>query len=119
MRIEWHFGNEPTSDFGNITASAPKSAWELSKGHSSLEAFLSQIESDLFKAIEIPLGYSNSLRKEWDSIRSLADERNIVIKRADKGSCIVFWDRNDYVKEREMQLSNQNVNNMSILKKKQ
>ena len=118
MRIKWHFGNEPTSDFDNITASAPKSAWKLSKGHSSLEAFLSHIESDLFKAIEIPLGYSNSLKKEWDSIRSLADERNIVIKRVDKGSCVVFWDRNDYVKERKMQLGNQNVNKMSSLKKK-
>ena len=90
MRIKWHFGNKPTSDFGNITASAPKSARKLSKGHSSLEAFLSQIESDLFKATEIPLGYSNPLKKEWDSVRSLADERNIVIQKADKGSCVVF-----------------------------
>ena len=30
-------------------------------------------------------------------------------KRADKGSCVVIWDRNDYVKEAEIQLSNQNV----------
>ena len=32
-----------------------------------------------------------------------------MIKRADKGSCVVIWDRNDYVKEAEIQLSNQNV----------
>ena len=32
-----------------------------------------------------------------------------MIKRADRGSCVVIWDRNDYVKEAEIQLSNQNV----------
>ena len=36
-------------------------------------------------------------------------DRNIVIKRDDKGSCVVIWDRNDYIKEAEIQLSNQNV----------
>ena len=33
----------------------------------------------------------------------------MVIKRDDKGFCVVIWDRNDYVKETEIQLSNQNV----------
>ena len=32
-----------------------------------------------------------------------------MIKRADEGSCIIISDRNDYVKETEIQLSNQNV----------
>ena len=37
-------------------------------------------------------------------MRSLADDRSIVIKKADKGSCIVVWDRNDYLREAEKQL---------------
>ena len=32
-----------------------------------------------------------------------------MIKRTGKGSCLVIWDTNDYVKEAEIQLSNQNV----------
>ena len=32
-----------------------------------------------------------------------------MIKRADKGSCVVIWDKSDYVKEAEIELSNQNV----------
>ena len=32
-----------------------------------------------------------------------------MIKRADKGFCVVIWDRSDYVKGAETQLSNQNV----------
>ena len=74
-----------------------------------MEVFLSQVESDLFKTIERPLGYSNLSKEEWDAIRSLADDRNIVIKRADKRSCVVIWDRNGYIKEAEIQLSNKNV----------
>ena len=100
MRIKWHFRNEPTSDFSNIPAFAPKSAWKPPQDHPNLEVFLSQIESDLFKATERPLGYSNLSKEEWDAIRSLADDRNVVIKRADKGSC---------VKEAEIQLCNQNI----------
>ena len=38
-------------------------------------------------------------------MRTLADDRTIVIKKADKGSCVVVWDRNDYVKEAEKQLN--------------
>ena len=46
------------------------------QGHPNLEVFLSQLESDLFKVIERPLGYSNRSKEEWDAIRSLADDKN-------------------------------------------
>ena len=42
-------------------------------------------------------------------MRALADDRSIVIKRADKGSCEVVWNRMDYLLEIEKQLSNTNV----------
>ena len=40
------------------------------------------------------------------SRRSLADDSSIVIKRADKGSCIVAWDRNGCLREGEKQIGN-------------
>ena len=89
-RIKWQFRNEPTSDFSNIPAFAPISTWKPPKGHTNLEVVLSKVEYDLFKAIEGPLGYSNLSKEEWDAIRSLANNRNIVIKRAEKGSCVVI-----------------------------
>ena len=110
MRIKQHFGNEPTSDISNTPSFAPKSPWKPPKGHLNLEVLLSQVdESDLFKAIERLLGYSNLSRERWDATRPLADDMNIVIKRADKGSCAVISDRDDYVKEAEIQLSNKIV----------
>ena len=32
-----------------------------------------------------------------------------MIKKADKGSCVVVWDRNDYIKEAEKQLIDTNA----------
>ena len=43
------------------------------------------------------LKYSNRSKKEWQAIRALADDRIIVIKRTDKGSCVVVWDRMGYL----------------------
>ena len=45
---------------------------------------------------------------EWNAIRSLADDRSIIIKKADKGSCII-WGRNDYLMKAEKQLSDKKV----------
>ena len=34
-------------------------------------------------------------------MRGLAEDRNIIIKPADKGSCVVLCDREDYLAEAE------------------
>ena len=56
----------------------------------TLEVFLSQVENELFKLPQADIKYSNLSREEWNAIRSLADDRNIIIKKADKGSYIVI-----------------------------
>ena len=49
--------------------------------------------------------YSNLSQEEWRAVRSLLDDRSIVSKKADKGSCVcvVVWDRWDYIKGAEKQ----------------
>ena len=42
-------------------------------------------------------------------MRNLQEDRNVIIKPADKGSAVVIWDRNDYLKEAEKQLSNKST----------
>ena len=42
-------------------------------------------------------------------MKSLADDRSILIKKADKGSNVVVWDRYDYIAEVERELKDQNV----------
>ena len=39
-------------------------------------------------------------------MRSLAEDRDIIIKTADKGSCVVVWGREDYLAEGYKQLTN-------------
>ena len=78
-------------------------------GHPNIEVFLSKIEQEIFKEVQSPLGYSNLSKEEWKAVRSLANDPNIVIKKADQGSCVVIWDRGDYIMEAERQLNDKAV----------
>ena len=71
--------------------------------------FLSQVENELFEKTKEPACYSNLSQEELWAIRALADDRSIVVKKADKGSCIFVWHWADYLREAEKQLSDKNV----------
>ena len=51
-------------------------------------------------------------------MHSLVNDRNIVIKKADKGSCVVVWDRESYKPEASELLNNENVYKRVTLKDK-
>ena len=55
------------------------------------------------------MGYSGLSKEEWEAVRTFSDDLNMVIKKADKESCVVVWDRNDYITEAESQLKNEQV----------
>ena len=60
--------------------------------------------------IEIPQNKSNNLtREEQSALYNLKNDKNIVIKSADKGSAVVVWDRDDYIKEAEKQLGDKEI----------
>ena len=42
-------------------------------------------------------------------MRAVANDRSIVIKKADKDLCVVLWDPNDYIAEAEKQLKDDNI----------
>ena len=44
-----------------------------------------------------------------ESLRSLAADKTIVIKGANKGSSVVVWDKSDYLHEASRQLQDQNI----------
>ena len=99
MQTKSRFWHEPSDNFSEILAFRPKSSWKPPTEHRNSEEFLSSGEQELFRDIEIPLRYSNLSSEEWGAIRSLAHDRSIVLKKADKVSVAVVWDRDDYVKE--------------------
>ena len=60
--------------------------------------------------IEIPSKRFNNLTKEErEALYSLKDDPSIIIKGADKGSVVVVWDREDYLKEAYRQLDDKEV----------
>ena len=99
MTIKWYFRNEISENSSEKPAFTPKSKWKPPKGHPSLEVFLNQIEKELFELAGSPLNYSNFSK----------EDRSVLIKKADKGSCVVVWDREDYIAEAERQLGDVTV----------
>ena len=60
--------------------------------------------------IEIPKDkYNNLTGKERQALYHMKNDKNIVNKGADKESVVVVWDREDYIKEAEKQLGDNDV----------
>ena len=60
--------------------------------------------------LEIPSKRNNNLTKEErDALYSLRDNSTIFIEGAGKGSVVIVWDREDYVKEAYKQLEDREV----------
>ena len=108
MHLKWYFRGE-LDTISEKSAFRPKSLWISPKGYPFLEAILSQVEVESFKMSSSSIRYSNMHKDEWDTIRSLADDRNIVTKRTDKSSCVVIWDGNDYLLQADKQLKDKKV----------
>ena len=71
----------------------------------------------MFELPKADIRYSNLSWEEWNAIRSLADDRNIIIKKAAEGSCIIIWGRNEYLIEAEKQLSYKKVYQEEVIVK--
>ena len=55
--------------------------------YACFKVFLSQVEDEHCEINKQDLRYPNLFQEQWRAIRSLADDRSIVTKKADKGSC--------------------------------
>ena len=55
------------------------------------------------------LKHNKSSKEDRQAIRALADDHTIVIKRTDRGLCVVVWDRMDYLLEVEKQFRDSNI----------
>ena len=103
----WHFWNDERT----FTAEKfrPKSSFNPRNKDAIIETYLSCLEERLLD-IEIPSKrYNNLTKDERDALYSLKDDPSIIIKGADKGSVVVVWDREDYLKEAYKQLYDREV----------
>ena len=104
----WHFRNNERI-FNCSIKFRPKSTFNPKNKDVIIETYLSSLEEKLLD-IDIPKDKFNNLSKEErDALYSLKNDNTIVIKGADKGSAVVVWDREDYLKEAHKQLSDEEV----------
>ena len=98
----WHFrSNEKIFDCN--TKFRPKSTFNPKNKDVIIETYLSSLEVKLLD-IDIPKDKFNNLSKEErDALYSLKNDNTIVIKRAEKGSAVV------YLNETHKQLSDEDV----------
>ena len=101
LRLLWHLSNEEqTSTFNPFRRT---SKFNPKGKDASIEMYLSQLEEEIL-AIDTGISYLNVTREEREALNT-----SISIKGADKGSAVIVWDREDYIKEAESQLSDKTV----------
>ena len=101
LRLAWHFRNDENSLVWNRFRK--KSNFNPKDKDAAIEIYISRLEQELLD-INTNLKYHNITREEREAINTLRNDTSIIIKEADKGSGIVVWDRDDYLKEAELQL---------------
>ena len=99
LRSKWHFRNE--ENVFALDQFQPKPTFNPRNTEVAIEVYMSSLEEKLMK-IEISKDkYNNLTSEERQTLYDLKNDKNIVIKAADKGSALVVWDREDYIKEAE------------------
>ena len=88
-----------TNETQIVPSSKIRASWYLPKIRSSPEIYLNLVEKELSKFVVSFLSISSFTKKEWTDMGYFAEDWSITIKKVDKGSCIVVWDRNDYIPE--------------------
>ena len=90
--------------FSDQPSLSPKLFWSQTTNHSNLKVFLNHFEHELFQIPGKSFTYFNFTKVYVQAIKSLTNDRYIVIEKANKGSCAVVWDRADYLSKAEKQL---------------
>ena len=95
LHLKWYFRNDE-KEFGR-NKFKPQSTFNPRNKDAAIEIYLSSLEEKLMN-IEIPQSkYINLTRQERGALYNLENDKNVVIKGADKGSAVVVWDRDDYI----------------------
>ena len=109
IRLKMQFLNEPTHSFSEVSAFKTPSKWTPIIKDTQLELYLSEIEDKIMQIDEQGPNYTNSIEKEREAMKELMNDCNIIIKPADRGNEIVIWDKQDYLRECENQLTDMNI----------
>ena len=97
LRLKWHYRND--NRIFDPNPFKPKSKFNPPKSDAAIELYLSRLEEKLLNLGPIKHKYNNLTREERKALYDLRNDTSIIIKEADKGSVVVIWDKEDYLKE--------------------
>jgi len=106
LRLAWFFRDDERDFVYN--SFKKRSNFNPKNRDPAIEIYLSRLEEEILK-INTNIRNHNITREERKAIDSLRNDTSIIIKEADKGSCVVVWDRDDYLKEAGKQLGDEKV----------
>lgn len=90
----------------NVPYTKSKCKFSPPNSHPAVEMF-KQSRNSVFKITDKELGYSNFISEKWKAVHSLADDKRMLLKKADKTSCVVVLNGDDYLPEAETQLKHE------------
>ena len=105
LKLNHFFHNKP--QLGDPKPFIEKSGWSPDD-QLIPEDILKEIKTleEEVNKIKLKNGPSNLSKQEKSAIKSLKQDKNIIIKPADKGNATVIMDKSEYIKEANRQLSN-------------
>ena len=109
IRLKMHYLDEPTHIFSETPAFKVPSSWTSLVRDTQLEINLSELEEEILKIDEAGQNSPNLTQMEREPLQDLMYDKNIFIKPADKGNANVIWDKQDYLKECQLQLGHKSV----------
>ena len=105
LRLMWNFCNDNREFDVNLFR---KKSNFIPKWDAAIEMYLSCLEEEIL-SLDEKLSYFNLTKWERNTLYSLRDDPFIIIKEGDKGSSVVVWNREDYLREANSQLSDEGV----------
>ena len=111
IKLRAHFGiddheHEPTEE--EIFGFKQKSNWTPRFNNHTVDTFIAAVTNDISNSQIKKCPKDNLTKEERKALQRLKERQDIVITKADKGGATVIWDVEDYIRESERQLNNEN-----------
>ena len=107
-RLRHYFRDEPDNTDRTIPPFKPPSTWNPPPASTLIETYLKSLPNRLASIPRQP--HRPNLRKsERAALHELKSDHSLVIKKADKGSCIVVEDRRTYIQDGLRHLSDATI----------
>lgn len=84
------------------------STWTPPKANATTEEYLADLP-DRLDGVRTVSWKQNLSHREWEALKSLGTNTDLVINKADKGSGVVILDRSEYVAKGESHLTNTDI----------